>query len=232
MQAYQANYVTREGKLVIDDPEIRRRLIRTMDSYTAIYRKGCTPPDAVDWDDAGNNQAFLAQTVVDDRERDALDPERAQGGAPRGLLQERRHDRVADWRRRPDPRHQNQLLRGHSLQGRRACSSGQGVRALPRGRGLARALSRLLRRAPPAADAEAARPAVLARPERPAPHGCGDAVPGPARTSTTMRWPPAIGGTSWWSGRRSGRRPSTASPPTASAPSRRSTRRSPGSSRS
>ena len=44
MQAYDANYVTREGKLIIDDPEIRRRLIKTMDSYTAIYRKGCTPP--------------------------------------------------------------------------------------------------------------------------------------------------------------------------------------------
>ena len=56
--------MTREGKLVIDDPEVRRRLIRAMDSYTAIYRKGCTPPDAVGWDDHGNNQAFLAQTVV------------------------------------------------------------------------------------------------------------------------------------------------------------------------
>ena len=48
IQAYEANYVTREGKLVIDDPEIRRRLIRAMDSYTAIHRKGCTPPDSVD----------------------------------------------------------------------------------------------------------------------------------------------------------------------------------------
>ena len=84
MQAYEANYVTREGKLVIDDPEIRRRLIRAMDSYTAIYRKGCTPPDAVGWDDVGNNQAFLAQAVDDDRERHALDPERAEGtSAPR-----------------------------------------------------------------------------------------------------------------------------------------------------
>ena len=46
-------------------------------------------------------------------------------------------------------------------------------------RGLARALSRLLRRAHAAADAEAARAAVLARPERPAPHGRGDAVPDP-----------------------------------------------------
>jgi multiple sugar transport system substrate-binding protein len=64
IQAYEADYVTHEGKLVIDDPEIRRRLIRAMDSYTAIWRKRCTPPDAVGWDSLGNNQAFLSRTVV------------------------------------------------------------------------------------------------------------------------------------------------------------------------
>ena len=67
MQAYDANYVTREGKLIIDDPEIRRRLIKTMDSYTAIYRKGCTPPDSIDWTTSGNNNnnaRFLARVVV------------------------------------------------------------------------------------------------------------------------------------------------------------------------
>ena len=64
MQAYDANYVTREGKLVIDDPEIRSRLIKAIDTYTAVYRKGCTPPDSLIWDNRGNNQAFLAGTVV------------------------------------------------------------------------------------------------------------------------------------------------------------------------
>jgi multiple sugar transport system substrate-binding protein len=66
IQAYDANYVTREGKLVIDEPEIRRRLIRTMESYTAIYRKNCTPPDSVDWTTTGNdnNRRFLDRTVV------------------------------------------------------------------------------------------------------------------------------------------------------------------------
>ena len=62
--AYDADYVTRDGRLVIDDPEVRRRLIKAIDSYTAIYRKGCTPPDSVTWDGRGNNEAFLAQTVV------------------------------------------------------------------------------------------------------------------------------------------------------------------------
>ena len=45
-----------DGRLVIDDPEVRRRLIKAIDSYTAIYRKGCTPPDSVDWDSYGNNE--------------------------------------------------------------------------------------------------------------------------------------------------------------------------------
>ncbi len=54
--------MTRDGKLVIDDPEIRQRLVKAIDSYTAIYRKGCTPPDSVTWDDGDNNKAFLAQT--------------------------------------------------------------------------------------------------------------------------------------------------------------------------
>jgi multiple sugar transport system substrate-binding protein len=61
---YDADYVTRDGRLVIDDPKIRRRLIKAIDSYTAIYRKGCTPPDSVSWTGLSNNEAFLAQTVV------------------------------------------------------------------------------------------------------------------------------------------------------------------------
>jgi multiple sugar transport system substrate-binding protein len=56
--------VTSDGKLVIDDPEIRQRLVRAIDSYTVVYRKGCTPPPSLTWDDGGNNEAFLAQTVV------------------------------------------------------------------------------------------------------------------------------------------------------------------------
>jgi hypothetical protein len=55
MEAFEANYVTREGKLVIDDPEIRHRLIRAMNSYTAIASKNCTPPDAVTWGNIDNN---------------------------------------------------------------------------------------------------------------------------------------------------------------------------------
>jgi multiple sugar transport system substrate-binding protein len=62
--AYGADYVTRDGRLVIDDPEVRRKLIKAIDSYATIYRKGCTPPAALTWDGRGNNAAFLAQAVV------------------------------------------------------------------------------------------------------------------------------------------------------------------------
>jgi multiple sugar transport system substrate-binding protein len=62
--AYQADYVTRDGKLMIDDPEIRRRLVLAMDSYTGLYRKGCTPPGAATWGDIDNNKQFHAQTIV------------------------------------------------------------------------------------------------------------------------------------------------------------------------
>jgi multiple sugar transport system substrate-binding protein len=64
MAAYKADYVTRDGRLVIDQPEIRQRLIEAIESYTAIYRKGCTPPDAITWANIDNNEQFLAQAVV------------------------------------------------------------------------------------------------------------------------------------------------------------------------
>jgi multiple sugar transport system substrate-binding protein len=64
VDAYEADYVTRDGRLVIDDPEVRRRLIKAVDSYTAVYRKGCTPPDSVTWTNRDNNEAFLTQRIV------------------------------------------------------------------------------------------------------------------------------------------------------------------------
>jgi multiple sugar transport system substrate-binding protein len=97
LTANEGEYVTRDGRLVIDDPEIRQKLIKVIDSYTAFQREGCTPPDAVDWSTGDrNNKAFLANRG-DDREPVALDPERAQARAPRRLLQGCSHDRMATW---------------------------------------------------------------------------------------------------------------------------------------
>jgi multiple sugar transport system substrate-binding protein len=60
LAAYDAQYVTPDGRLVIDDPDVRRRLVQAIDAYTAVYRKGCSPPASVTWDSSGNNRAFLA----------------------------------------------------------------------------------------------------------------------------------------------------------------------------
>jgi multiple sugar transport system substrate-binding protein len=63
--AFDADYVNHEGRLIIDEPDIRQRLVRAVDSYTAIYRKGCTPPGALEWSSGlGNNEAFWSKQVV------------------------------------------------------------------------------------------------------------------------------------------------------------------------
>ena len=62
--ANDADYVTRDGRLVIDDPRVREKLIGVVDGYTAFYKKGCTPPNWLVWGNIDNNKAFLDQTVV------------------------------------------------------------------------------------------------------------------------------------------------------------------------
>jgi multiple sugar transport system substrate-binding protein len=63
--AYDADYVTPDGRLVIDEPEVRQNLVRAMAAYTAPYRKGCVPPDAISWvTGAFNNERFLGQAIV------------------------------------------------------------------------------------------------------------------------------------------------------------------------
>jgi multiple sugar transport system substrate-binding protein len=64
LHAHEADYVTPDGRLVIDDPAVRRRMVEALDVYTEVWRKGCTPPDAVGWRDPDNNKAFLAGRVV------------------------------------------------------------------------------------------------------------------------------------------------------------------------
>jgi multiple sugar transport system substrate-binding protein len=65
VRAYNADYVTRDGKFVIDDPDIRRKLIKAIDCYTAVYRKSCSPPDSPNWRYSNDdNKAFVAQSVV------------------------------------------------------------------------------------------------------------------------------------------------------------------------
>jgi multiple sugar transport system substrate-binding protein len=63
-QAYEAPWLSRDRRLQVDDPTIRKGMITALDAYTAIWREGCAPPDSVSWTNIDNNKAFLAQRVV------------------------------------------------------------------------------------------------------------------------------------------------------------------------
>ncbi len=73
-------------------------------AYTAIWRKGCTPPNSTSWTNSSNNKAFLAQTVVMTVNTTLSIPGAAAYRAARRLLQERRHHRLARRRQRPAAR--------------------------------------------------------------------------------------------------------------------------------
>jgi multiple sugar transport system substrate-binding protein len=62
--AYEAPWLDRDRRLQIDSPEIREGMVKAVEAYTLIWRKGCTPPASVSWTASDNNKAFLAQTVV------------------------------------------------------------------------------------------------------------------------------------------------------------------------
>jgi multiple sugar transport system substrate-binding protein len=62
--AYQAPWASPDGRLQIDDHAVRLGMVKALDAYAAISRRGCTPPDSVGWTNIDNNKAFLAQTVV------------------------------------------------------------------------------------------------------------------------------------------------------------------------
>jgi multiple sugar transport system substrate-binding protein len=62
--AYQSPWLDRDRHLQIDDPVVRAGLMKALNDYIAIWRKGCTPPDSASWTGPDNNKAFIAQTVV------------------------------------------------------------------------------------------------------------------------------------------------------------------------
>jgi multiple sugar transport system substrate-binding protein len=62
--AYTPRWPPPTGWNLVEEPATRTILIQALELYTAIYKNGCTPPDAVDWTPIGNNRAFLEQRVV------------------------------------------------------------------------------------------------------------------------------------------------------------------------
>lgn len=62
--AYNVHMVNDSGKLLVDDPAVRKGLIGALTDYTMPYVKGCTPPSSTSWKDPDNNVAFHNKTTV------------------------------------------------------------------------------------------------------------------------------------------------------------------------
>ena len=60
--------VTKDGKLHLDDPKVRKAAIEMLTYPTTAYKEGFVPPGAINWNDADDNNAFHAQQIVMDIE--------------------------------------------------------------------------------------------------------------------------------------------------------------------
>jgi multiple sugar transport system substrate-binding protein len=58
--------VTKDGKLHLDDPQVREAAIKMLTYPTTAYKEGFVPPGAINWNDFDDNNAFHAKTIVMD----------------------------------------------------------------------------------------------------------------------------------------------------------------------
>jgi multiple sugar transport system substrate-binding protein len=89
MDAYNVKLVDDDGKLRVDDKQVRQGLINAVRDYSETIAKGCTPPSAINWKDPDNNVSFHNKTIImthnatisiaskwlDDMNNDKLKPE-------------------------------------------------------------------------------------------------------------------------------------------------------------
>src|SRR4051795_8988616 len=58
--------VSKDGKLHADDPKVKEAVVKAMEFPTRAYKEGFVPPSAINWNDADDNNAFHAKTIVMD----------------------------------------------------------------------------------------------------------------------------------------------------------------------
>jgi ABC-type glycerol-3-phosphate transport system substrate-binding protein len=56
--------VTPDGKLHVDDPKVADAMAKTLTQLASAFKEGYVPPDALNWGDPDNNNAFHSQEVV------------------------------------------------------------------------------------------------------------------------------------------------------------------------
>ena len=98
--AYGTPWASSDGRLQVEDPAVRAGMIQALDSYTAIWRKGCTPPELGRLD-GQRQQPGLPRAAGDhDDQQHVVDPQPAQGDATRRLSRQRSDHRLAERPRR------------------------------------------------------------------------------------------------------------------------------------
>ena len=60
------NIVTKDGKFHPEDPQVRAAVVKALTYPTTAYKEGFVPPSAINWNDADDNNAFHAKTIVMD----------------------------------------------------------------------------------------------------------------------------------------------------------------------
>jgi multiple sugar transport system substrate-binding protein len=61
-----AGIVSKDGRLHLDDPQVREAAIKALTYPSTAYKEGFVPPGAVNWNDADDNNAFHAKQIVMD----------------------------------------------------------------------------------------------------------------------------------------------------------------------
>ncbi len=61
-----SNIVDKDGKLNVDDPQVKEAIIKAIEFPARAYKEGFVPPSAINWNDADDNNALHAKTIVMD----------------------------------------------------------------------------------------------------------------------------------------------------------------------
>jgi multiple sugar transport system substrate-binding protein len=61
-----AGIVSKDGRLHLDDPQVREAVIKALTYPATAYKEGFVPPGAINWNDADDNTAFHAKQIVMD----------------------------------------------------------------------------------------------------------------------------------------------------------------------
>jgi multiple sugar transport system substrate-binding protein len=60
------DFVTPDGKLHSDDPQVREAAVKSLTYVTTAYKQGYVPPGVLSWNDADDNNAFHAKEIIMD----------------------------------------------------------------------------------------------------------------------------------------------------------------------